>query len=309
MKDFFKKGVLVISVDTEMAWGRLDHPDLQRYFPLYEKTPRIVERLLATFERHQTPATWALVGRLMVPGPSPSKLIPEKFLDGSRILEAILRSPLAHEIACHTFSHALFDAIPREKAEEELGNSVEAASRWGLTLRSLVFPRNRVGHLDLLPGHGLVSYRHPDRAWHERFPQPVRTVLRQFESVLALPPQATLPRLIGESLVVIDGHLPFFIPYLGYKSRLPASNLVLRAQKGLRAAQRQQAMLHLWLHPHDFAHRSEEQLTALDAALTEAARMREQGRLTIATMAEIASVVLNSRPHPGPAVGREPTAG
>ena len=59
------KGVFVISIDYEYAWGYRD----QTLSPEWEKRingeTKITKRLLDLFEKYQISATWAIVGHLL----------------------------------------------------------------------------------------------------------------------------------------------------------------------------------------------------------------------------------------------------
>ena len=61
-----KKGILTISIDTEMAWGTFDHDGHRTFKTAYLKYRPIVDRLLELFQRYEISATWATVGHLFL---------------------------------------------------------------------------------------------------------------------------------------------------------------------------------------------------------------------------------------------------
>ncbi len=283
------KGALVLSLDLEMAWGRLNDADLSDFFPLFERVPQIVPQTLELFEAHEAPATWAVVGRLMHP-PSPDAKPPlDRYTSGPQLVEAIRSSSVAHEIASHSFTHPLFDRLERSRAQEEIERAVETAAGWGLRLHSFVFPQNRVAHLDVLAENGFTAFRGPDRVWFEQRPPAIRKALRQIDTWLALKPMATRPRMSPQGLVDIAGHMLFRIQHRGLRRLLPVSAMAAKAVKGIQEAVEQRAVFHLWWHPFNFGFRNREHLEGLDRVLRFASQERSRGRLEILTMAEVAS--------------------
>jgi len=71
-------------------------------------------------------------------------------------VEWIRKAHVGHEIASHSFVHIYY-------GDPEYGNSVAraelavpvAAAPKDITLKSFVFPRDQVGHLDVLREHGI----------------------------------------------------------------------------------------------------------------------------------------------------------
>ena len=61
-----RTGVLTISIDVELAWGRCDIPLTSQEFDALSRERVIIQRLLALFATYQVQATWAIVGHLML---------------------------------------------------------------------------------------------------------------------------------------------------------------------------------------------------------------------------------------------------
>ena len=63
-----QRGTMVVSLDLELCWGRFDKVPV----PMLEadaSEERIqIRRLLALLDRYEIPATWAIVGHLMLAG-------------------------------------------------------------------------------------------------------------------------------------------------------------------------------------------------------------------------------------------------
>ena len=58
-------GILTISLDFELHWGRFDKYPLSGYEGYYAQTREIIPRLLDLFEENKIRVTWATVGSLM----------------------------------------------------------------------------------------------------------------------------------------------------------------------------------------------------------------------------------------------------
>src|SRR5690606_37691983 len=73
------------------------------------------------------------------------------------------------EIATHTLSHyyTLEEGQTLEAFEADLGAALEIASRHGIDIRSIVFPRNQYSsdHLDVCRQRGIRSYRGNPKSW------------------------------------------------------------------------------------------------------------------------------------------------
>ena len=72
------------------------------------------------------------------------------------LIEKILKSKVNHEIGCHTFSHIDFSDknCSPEVAEDEIKSCIEAAKKWGIELRSIVFPGGTYGNIEIIKKYG-----------------------------------------------------------------------------------------------------------------------------------------------------------
>lgn len=101
--------------------------------------------VLDVFDSFEVPATFAVRGQLFEVSP--------------QTVEAITVRPIAHDIAGHGYYHRSFAALTGEESSAELGMLQNAMRKFGLQPESFVFPRNRIGHLDLLPSFGYLCFR------------------------------------------------------------------------------------------------------------------------------------------------------
>lgn len=323
-------GVLSISFDFEMAWGTRRNARDLNHAQGVERVREVVRGLLDIFTRHRISATWATVGHLMLrpedcpdgrfpkqlPAPRPDWFSGEWY-DGipsiteprglryyaPELIEAIVNCPVHQELASHTFSHVVIgeEACTREVAQAEFDTCRDVAKRWGREVHSLVFPRNKVGHLDVLRETGHTCFRGPNSEWFllgtaakpiknrllNRLTYNLVRVLRFVdESLVICPPLGKAKRV--EGLWELP-HSMFFPGCTGLSKFVPREAQVQRATKGMTKAARLGRIFSLYTHPHNFLPDVPEQLESFERICIEAARLRDAGKLEIKTMEEIAN--------------------
>ena len=77
------------------------------------------------------------------------------------IVRLIQNSKIKHEIGTHTFSHIDFSYgnCPPEVANDEIAACKDAAMKYNIDLRSMVFPGGTWGNIEVLKQHGIKIYR------------------------------------------------------------------------------------------------------------------------------------------------------
>jgi hypothetical protein len=93
----------------------------------------------------EIPATFAIRGQLAEAS--------------SSIFEALLKSPVKHDIGAHGYYHRDFTKLSHDEAENELNMISAAMKKLGIAPKSFVFPKNRVAYLYLLEKYGYKCYR------------------------------------------------------------------------------------------------------------------------------------------------------
>ena len=179
-----KKSVFILSLDTELIWGYVAYPSLKEVSLMTNDDKKVrgcIEILLNLFKKHNIPATWAVVGHLFLDHCECEAGIPHKDMPrfkenwystdpctdiqkdplyyGTDIVEKILSNRIEHEIGYHSFSHVIFSECSREVAEAEIKMSDKLAKEFGITLKSFVFPENKIGHVDVFKENGFKIYR------------------------------------------------------------------------------------------------------------------------------------------------------
>jgi len=322
------RGIFTISIDLELIWGTRDLVGSSGFREACERERSIViDRLLDLFIEFELPATWCVLGHLFldrcsvgsggkphtdVVRPQHSWHFEDWFDDdpasseaesplfyGRSLVEKILSCPVSQEIGCHSFSHVIFGdrGCSRETAETELAACIKAARDLGIEMRSFAFPRNLVGHLDVLKENGFVSYRGPEPQWYEKenLSPTQKRLGHLFDVITAAKPPVVLPEQTETGLWNIPGSMIYF-PMHGFRRYIPVSRRVKRAIKGLNAAVEQSRIFHLWFHPTNFADSTDAMFEGLRRILICARSLRDQERLMFKSMGEIASLFCKSAP-------------
>jgi len=311
-----RKGVFVISIDVEMAWGVFDAGGVEKHEQDFKKVRDVVDRLIQVFEEFQAPVTWAFVGHLFLDScqtrrgvqhhdmPRPvypwfpfdwyskdpgTDIHQDPIWYGKDILDAVLSSTVEHEIACHSFSHVDFshEGCTAKVAAAEVEKCVELADQLGFKMKSFVFPKNRVGFLEVLKKNGFEVFRGKDRWWSDRFKAPSSNGLAQLaEEFLCFPPRCHLPREVLPALWELPGSM-LFRSLNGPMAFLPMSWRIRRAVNGLHRAAETGTVFQLWFHPWHIANGAERLINGLSAILEQATRLRELDMIDILTLGDV----------------------
>jgi peptidoglycan/xylan/chitin deacetylase (PgdA/CDA1 family) len=302
-------GVFVVSLDTELGWGQFDTTDIEAEHASFEETPAVIDALLTLFDRHEIPVTWALVAHLLTecrrpdePAPDPewagwmSKLPCRTGVDSNvwyapEILDAIRTATVGHDIGLHGYTHMTLgtDGCSKPAAEAEIDRALDILRAAGVDPDSFVYPRNEVGHRDVLAARGIDTYRGVDDRWFERdfVPGLAKPALRYLDEAARITPPMVTPSR-REGLVEIPGS-QVFRPYRGGWQYTPRHSQRTRAKRGLHRAAETGEIFHMWFHPCNLVGHPDTLLAELDAVLATAATLRDAGKLEVSSMAEVAT--------------------
>jgi peptidoglycan/xylan/chitin deacetylase (PgdA/CDA1 family) len=288
-------GSVVISLDAELGWGFHDHDD-----PPERRIRRARwgwRRLLELFETFDVPATWAVVGHLLLEecdGVHADHPLGEGWFSRERkswadrpqwrfapdLVEAVLAAGPDHELACHSYSHVVFDgSVGRDVTRAEVAGCLAAAESYDVSMRSFVHPRRVVGHRDVLSEWGFDCYRgRPTRS---------RSVAGKLRNVVSPDPVLVSPSVDEYGLISIPESLYLF----GFEGRARSliepvfgDPIVREACRGIDAAAEQEGVFHMWLHPNNVT--DDRDVSRLRAVLTHLDARRDE--VEIATMADVA---------------------
>ncbi len=310
----------VISIDLEMSWGAVHHGRPHDPSP-YLAEREVVAEVLSLLERYEIAATWAVVGHLFldscsggVTGPHP-EIVPPEYgwlpmdwygLDpmsdrdrdptwyGADLVEQIRRCATPQEIGSHSFGHLIAGdpECSTEAFRTDTAAAVAVAAEAGIALESYVYPRNSIGHLDVLADAGFKSYRGntPERfagvgGWR-------RKVLAAADVVRPLDSETVQSVQRGRLVDVPQTYL--FDPASTTANRVGTAVWSFLVRRRLRHAVRTGSLFHLWFHTHNLAPQPERAHCAMDDLLREARTQIDAGRLDNLTMGQAAKRLANA---------------
>ena len=283
----------ILTFDCEGKWGVADVLDqFDRRLLSDQSLQRAYSSIVGLLDQVQVPATFAFVGLFgerkeefthvrggveQLARRAPQYLRPA--LDdidrggegwhGAWAVDLVGGADQDHEIALHGITHVPWGTVDSAFIEEELAlfrsltSAVEAS-------KTFVFPRNDVGHEQMLGQAGMLGYRlapaHRGRA---------AAFLSEFN--VRMPSQAD--PVNGEGPVRIPAG--YFVNWQsGLRRTVPKRVSEMRFANMLDHAERTNGIVHMWLHPENVA-TAPATLDLLEGLLRQVAERREQGRCRI----------------------------
>jgi hypothetical protein len=163
--------------------------------------------------------------------------------------------------------------------------------------RSFSYPRNREAHYDLLPTHGIRSFRGapPALAWRLGASVP-GAMLRALDEVRRATPPVVWPLETTPGLWNIASSM-FLYPLGSARARVVGlRSRVERFRRGVDAAARHRAIFHFCLHPENLAE-SPQGFSLFDEILEKLALARDRGDVEILTMSDVAARMERREPY------------
>jgi Polysaccharide deacetylase len=284
------RGQLIISIDLELAWGVWDHLTPSSLGLAADHERPICASLVELLDRHQIPVTWAIVAALLDEKSAAAQPGDKRCWYAPDVIEQIVNAKSRHEIGSHGGRHRYFDCMASAQAREDLEFAREQHRAHALPFDAFVFPRNSIGHLDILRNTGLRTFRGPDRGWFMAAGAAGRMAGRTanfVDKMLPIPPTPVAACQNGKGLVDIPGSMLLLARNGARRFVFP---VVTRAKlgMGLVRSRDRKRIFHLWFHPSNFYYRRDEQFATLAWFLEQAADQASRGDLEILTMGECA---------------------
>jgi len=322
-------GGFVISLDFELHWGVRDHRSVDQYRENLLGVRQAVPAILELFERYGIHATWATVGFLFFASldelktslPDELPLYREASLDpyaalfevgeneeddpfhfAPSLIRGILVCP-GQEVATHTLSHfyALAPGPTLESFRADLRSAKLAASQYGITLKSIVFPRNQISrqHLRICAEEGLIAYRGTEAdPWIERGNGITGRAMRFADSYLGLSGDGCATPCLDEEYPIVSVSGSRFLRPWNAKLKALEDLRLRRICAPMDAAAKSNKTFHLWWHPHNFGVHLAENIAILTRIAEHYAYLRRETGWSSLTMAEVAENVLRAeKPH------------
>jgi hypothetical protein len=318
-------GALVISLDFELHWGMRDisPPKGDIEVNLIESRS-VVRELAGLFADRGIRATWATVGILFASSltelepfmprvrpayhrreldPYREEIGPDEESDPLHLAGSLVRliadTPF-QEVGSHTFSHFYCLETGQNEAalKADLASARAIAARMGITLKSLVLPRNQwnPAYARAVRESGFTCYRGPQPSWGHQASATAsdrrsRRAARLADTYVGTrpPPTSGWDEVRGADGMCNVPASAFLRPYSQGLSRLgPLQDARIRS--GLRSAARRSRIFHLWWHPHNFSNNKRENFDRLERILDEFALLAESEGFLSMSMGDVAEV-------------------
>jgi hypothetical protein len=155
-------------------------------------------------------------------------------------------------------------------------------------LESFVFPRNQLGHLDLLPAYGFRVVRGSAPFWFFKFRRrSLRRAGHVLDDLLAIPPNCGLPEKSPAGIWIVPVSM-FLQSMEGCRRLIPAGSRIKKGVRGIESAIRDKSIFHLSFHPtENLCFSTERIFQTLETIIAHAARRRDEGLLDVMTMSDI----------------------
>lgn len=321
-----KRGGFVVSLDFELMWGVRDGRTISTYGLNILGARRAVPRLLDMFVNSDISCTWATVGLLFfdekdeliaaLPEVRPAyrniKFSPydavqsigasekvDPYHYGLSLVRRIASTP-RQEIGTHTFSHyyCLEEGGTLEAFEADLAAARAAATRVGVDLRSIVFPRNQYSeaHVDVCRKAGLIAFRGNER--HSIYKSVSQSELTSLlRAGRLLDSYLNISGSNGSRPTVVDGMMDvpasrFLRPWNRSLRHFEPMRLS-RILSAMLASAQEGTVFHLWFHPHNFGIDQNENFAVLASILDHYRRLRDEFGWPSVAMAEVAESIVN----------------
>lgn len=289
----------ILSLDCEGKWGVADLLNSAFHRELTDERLRAAyEGIVHALDEFGISATFAFVGAFAQPAArfseikdglralnekAPNYLGPaladidhgsKQGWHGDWAVDRVATAAIGHEIALHGFTHVPWTDVDNAFIHSELAlwQSMAGPVRES---RTFVYPRNSVAHLDLLADAGIEGYR---RA------RPPISRLRSLASEFNVwtPPDGDPD--FADSMIAIPAG--YFVNWQhGPRRLVPRLLSSRRASQMLNAADRNNEVVHYWLHPENVAS-APGTIEVLRDLLRLVAELREKGRCEVLNQAE-----------------------
>ena len=321
-------GTFTISLDFELYWGVLDVKSLNNYKNNLVGVHSAIPKMLDLFQKFNIHCTWSAVGFLFLKNfkeiidkqptslPTYTNRSISPYLYSERMKSVVdnetLRLHFApnlikliqqtpnQEIGTHTYSHfySLENGQNLTNFEDDLKKNIEIASKNGISLKSIVFPRNQVNekYFDVLEKYGIKSYRGPQYGWmykskqHTVYSSIIRRGARFLDTFFKLNRSATKIEIYNTKLVNIPASR-FFQPFTKRPIWLEKRK-INRIKNEMTTAAKKNELYHLWWHPHNFGVNIEENIAQLEEILLHYQELNREGLMVSKNMSEIADEYL-----------------
>jgi peptidoglycan/xylan/chitin deacetylase (PgdA/CDA1 family) len=310
-------GNFVISLDYELMWGVRDHATRETYGANVLGGREAIPAMLDLFQRRGIKATWAIVGALLCESKDELVMRAERTMrEGKRIarldeigpderrdpyhfgasLARLIAACPGQEVGTHTFLHrcALEPGETAAGFSADVANAVAQLEEWGISCKSIVFPRNQYASEQLAACRalGLTHFRGNEAKWfYASAPGSRQTKLRRLcrlaDCYIDLSGPNVSPPAATEATPLVNVPSSRFLR--PFNKRLAAFDRLRlrRIKEAMREAAMTGGTFHLWWHPENFGRNRSENLEFLGKILDWFRLLREEHGMQSRAMREI----------------------
>src|SRR5699024_5761212 len=296
-----KNGSFIISLDFELFWGVLDCEDYLSNLTRFKHTRSVIEGLIDIFEKNAIRVTWSTVGILMMDGSEELKnmqsdiLTPtytdqelnnyrtfsilrdaDEYTDDvffARELVTLLKESKYQDIGTHTFSHyyCLEEGQTVEQFNNDLTLAGKAADQIGVSLTSIVFPRNQYSndYIKKLKTHNINIFRgNPEKFIYKTRKKDSLFIraLHLIDTYFNIAGNVT-PIHPGPNEEIYNVKASRFLRPMSKDGRLFKNLQLRRIKNEMTYAAQHNHFYHLWWHPHNFSRFTEENFMFLQSII------------------------------------------
>jgi len=295
-------GYFIVSLDFELFWGLFDVKKLDDYkenlaqFLFAQNKEELIEFLPKQKPSYKNKKfdPYRLINDIGM------NEVEDPYHFGNSLINKIKENS-NHEIATHTFSHYYVNEQGQslEQFEADLLAAIEIALKKGISLKTIVFPRNQINndYLKICEKHGIISYRGIEKNWMfntydtKLLESPLHKAFRLLDSYINLSGHNTYSLNNNDkSLKIIN--MPssrFFRPY-NKSLRVFENQRLSRIKKGMSHAAKKNEIYHLWWHPHNFGKNIEENFNNLEKLFKHYSLLNKQYNFGNDTMSNLTKV-------------------
>ncbi|MGA4439881.1 polysaccharide deacetylase family protein [Psychrobacter pocilloporae] len=264
------KGVFTLSLDCEGLWGVADHLGASTQSINQNSLTEVYRYIEDVLSHHSIKATYAFTTLFTQDESDILKYkdiiksyvneqdkwykyiystLQNESLNGWLGRELYLQAKQnGHEIAWHGFTHHPLGQTTRESIVKfEIAESLKIFEKESISVNSLVFPRNDVGHLKLLNNSGFNVYR---KGLIEQSRLHSNKYYRVLDELNILKPSQKFKQSKNNPMISLPAG--YFLKWpSGAKKFIPSEVTYKRWDHILRSASHKSAQAHMWFHPHN----------------------------------------------------------
>ncbi len=324
-----QNGKFIISLDFELYWGVRDVQTIEQYGKHILGVHTMMPALLETFRKNNIKATFSAIGFLFfetreemlanLPDRLPryvnKNLSPyeghfekvganfntDLYHYAPQLIKLLQQYP-EQEIGSHTFSHyyCLEAGQNPEDFRADLKQAIKAASKYNITLTSLVFPRNQFNesYISICDELGIICYRGNEHHWIYRAKSGeneslFRRAARLLDSYLNISGYNCYTDDFMKSRYPVDIPASRFLRPYSHTLRIFEKIRLKRIKSAMTHAAKNNLTYHLWWHPHNFGINQQKNFSFLDSLLIHYQYLHRKYNFSSYTMSELALKIKN----------------